>query len=194
MTDATFRASCQGRELTPQGSEGVETTTNGIRSARACWDGRRCSRSSAAGQRAHDRARGSASTWRRAGTGEAVPTLVCYLRGHFDRFPRAIGNACPRDGARPAPHRSVAKLKNMSTWTDRLGSTNLRTFTDAKGHFWLEQNPAKRSKWGKLARQGHEMAWEFARSHGEYTGRMLIDGEITTPAEATKKFLLRRSA
>jgi hypothetical protein len=82
----------------------------------------------------------------------------------------------------------MAKLKDMSTWTDRLGSTSLRTFTDAKGHFWLEQNPAKRSKWAKLARQGHEIAWEFERPHGEYSGRMLIDGELTTPAKATKKF------
>jgi hypothetical protein len=83
----------------------------------------------------------------------------------------------------------VAKLKDMSTWTDRLGKTELRTFTDAKGKFWLEQNPAKRSKWAKLARKGHEIAWEFERSGGGYSGRMLIDGEITTPAEATKKFL-----
>jgi hypothetical protein len=39
------------------------------------------------------------------------------------------------------------KLEDTSTWTDRLGSSKLRTFTDADGHFWLEQNPEKRSKW-----------------------------------------------
>ena len=61
--------------------------------------------------------------------------------------------------------------------------------TDAEGHFWLEQNSAKASKWAKLARQGHDIAWEFARPGGAYTGRMLIDGEIYTPSEATKKFL-----
>jgi hypothetical protein len=82
----------------------------------------------------------------------------------------------------------VATLKDMSTWTGRLGKTELRTFTDAEGHFWLEQNPAKRSKWAKLARQGHEIAWEFERSGGGYSGRVLIDGEIYTPSEATKNF------
>jgi hypothetical protein len=40
-----------------------------------------------------------------------------------------------------------------------------------------------------LARQGHQLAWEFAGPGGAYTGRMLIDGEIYTPSEAMKKFL-----
>ena len=74
---------------------------------------------------------------------------------------------------------------DMKTWTDRLGHTRLRTFTDEHGHFWLEQNPAKNSKWAKLARKGHEMAWEFGTPGGAYTGRLLIDGEIYTSAEAT---------
>ena len=69
------------------------------------------------------------------------------------------------------------------------GCTKLRTFTDNEGHFWLEQNAAKASKWGKLARKGHEIAWEFTGPGGGYTGRMLIHGEIYTPSEATKKFL-----
>ncbi len=79
-------------------------------------------------------------------------------------------------------------LKNMQTWTERLGHSKLRSFTDSEGHFWLEQNPAKASKWAKLARQGHDVAWEFAGPGGEYTGRLLVDGEIYTPSEATKKF------
>jgi hypothetical protein len=83
----------------------------------------------------------------------------------------------------------VPDLKNMRTWTARLGHSKLRTFTDAEDHFWLEQNSAKASKWAKLARQGHDIAWEFERSGRGYTGRMLIDGEIMTPSEATKKFL-----
>jgi hypothetical protein len=53
----------------------------------------------------------------------------------------------------------------------------------------LEQSPNKRSNWAKLARQGHDIAWEFERSGGPYTGRMLIDGEIYTPSQATRKFL-----
>jgi len=82
-----------------------------------------------------------------------------------------------------------AVFSDMTTWTDRLGHTELRSFTDKNHHFWLEQNRAKRSKWAKLARQGHDMAWEFAGPGGSYTGRLLIDGEIYTTSEATKKFL-----
>ena len=63
----------------------------------------------------------------------------------------------------------------------------------AEGPFWLEQNSAKASKWAKLARQGHDIAWEFAGPGGAYTGRMLIDGEIYTPSEAMKKLLERRA-
>jgi hypothetical protein len=73
-------------------------------------------------------------------------------------------------------------------WTDRLGHTSLRSFTDEHDHFWLEQNAAKNSKWAKLARKGHEMAWEFAKPGGAYTGR-IIDGTIYTTSEATNKFL-----
>jgi hypothetical protein len=92
--------------------------------------------------------------------------------------------------SRAAPSKEfVAKLKDMATWTDQLGRSALRSFTDQEGHFWLEQNPAKASKWAKLARQGHAIAWEFDGPRGAYTGRMLIDGQIYTPSEATKKFL-----
>ena len=94
------------------------------------------------------------------------------------------------------PRRSVSDtirlmplLTDMKTWTERLGHSNLRSFTDKDGHFWLEQNAEKSSKWAKLARKGHDIAWEFDGSGGAYTGRMLIDGEIYTPSEATNKFL-----
>jgi hypothetical protein len=80
-------------------------------------------------------------------------------------------------------------FSDIKTWTDRLGHTNLRSFTDKDHHFWLEQNPAKNSKWAKLARAGHAMAWEFTSPGGAYTGRLLFDGEIYTTSEATKKFL-----
>ncbi|MCU1328873.1 MAG: hypothetical protein JWN34_4243 [Bryobacterales bacterium] len=62
--------------------------------------------------------------------------------------------------------------------TDRLGDTRLRTFTNAEENFWREQNPAKTSKWAKLANEDHAVAREMASSGGSYTGRMLIDGEI----------------
>ncbi len=84
-------------------------------------------------------------------------------------------------------------LQDMSTWTDRLGHSKLRSFTDAEGHFWLEQNENKPSKWGKFAREGHEVAWEFDSPGGAYSGRILIDGEIYTPSEATKKFFKPKS-
>lgn len=83
----------------------------------------------------------------------------------------------------------MPELKNIKTWTERLGHSKLRSFTDEEGHFWLEQNTAKDSKWAKFAQEGHEMAWEFDGPGGSYTGRVLIDGEIYSSREATKKFL-----
>ena len=83
----------------------------------------------------------------------------------------------------------MPELKNMKSWTEHLRHSGLRSFTDKDGHLWLEQNAEKRSKWAKLARAGHDVAWEFDSQGGAYTGRMLIDGEILTPSEATKQFL-----
>jgi hypothetical protein len=76
----------------------------------------------------------------------------------------------------------------MSTCTDHTGHDRLRSFKADEGGVWIEQNPTKRTKWAKLAREGHAVVWEFAQGGG-YSGRMLVDGEILTPAEATKKFL-----
>lgn len=86
----------------------------------------------------------------------------------------------------------MPKLKDMKTWTEHLGHSGLRSFTDREGHFWLEQNKAKASKWAKFAREDHDVAWEFAGPGGAYTGRMLIDGEIYTPSEATRTFLKKK--
>jgi hypothetical protein len=83
----------------------------------------------------------------------------------------------------------IPEFTDIETWTDRLGHSRLRSFTDENNHFWLEQNASKASKWAKLAREGHEMAWEFDSPGGAYTGRLLIDGEVYTTAEATRKFL-----
>jgi hypothetical protein len=44
------------------------------------------------------------------------------------------------------------KLTDMATWTELTGYAQLRSFVDDEGHFWLEQNSSKQSKWGKLAR------------------------------------------
>jgi hypothetical protein len=70
----------------------------------------------------------------------------------------------------------MPELKNMKTWTGRLAPSKLRSFTDEQGHFWLEQNPDKASKWAKLATKGHEIAWEFAGLGA--AGRMLGAFEI----------------
>ena len=78
---------------------------------------------------------------------------------------------------------------HIKTWTERLGHSRLRTFTDEDGHFWLEQNASKDSKWAELARTDHEIAWEFDSRGGGYTGRLMIDGKVYTTADATKKFL-----
>jgi hypothetical protein len=83
----------------------------------------------------------------------------------------------------------MPEFSDISTWTERLGHSKFRTFTDDEGHFWLEQNTNKTSKWAKLAREGHQLAWEFDSPNGSYTGRLLIDGEVYTSAEATRKFL-----
>jgi hypothetical protein len=83
----------------------------------------------------------------------------------------------------------MPEFRDMKTWTEHLGHARLRSFTDDQSHLWLEQNANKSSKWARLAREGHEVAWEFYGPGGAYTGRMLIDGEIYTPPEATKKFL-----
>ena len=88
----------------------------------------------------------------------------------------------------------TAEFTKMKTWTERLGHSRLRSFTDSEGHLWLEQNPSKKSKWGALAKAGHELAWEFGSPDGKYTGRMLVDGEVYSTSEATKKFLRVRSA
>ncbi len=77
----------------------------------------------------------------------------------------------------------------MKTWSDTLGHSRLRSFTDERNHLWLEQNASKASKWAKLARQGHDIAWEFEGPGGAYTGRLLIDGVVYTTAEAMTKFL-----
>lgn len=86
-----------------------------------------------------------------------------------------------------------AKLNDMTTWTDRLGHSKLRTFTDEDGRFWIEQNASKKSRWAKLAREGYAIAWEFDSPEASYTGRLLIDGEVYSSSEATDKFLKKLS-
>jgi hypothetical protein len=90
-------------------------------------------------------------------------------------------------GSVPTPERPT--LTDVRSWTDRLGRSRLKTFTEEDGRFWLEQNDNKRSRWGKLAREGHQVAWQFDKPGGSYTGNILVDGEIYSVSAATKKFL-----
>jgi hypothetical protein len=39
-----------------------------------------------------------------------------------------------------------------------------------------------------VAREGHDIVWEFEPGGG-YSCRMLVDGEVMTPKEATRRFL-----
>ena len=79
-------------------------------------------------------------------------------------------------------------LNVMKTWTGRTGHDQLRFFVT----FWLEKNVHKTSKWSKPARESHDIAWEFGANR-RYTGRLLIDGEIYTPSEATRGFCRRKA-
>ena len=84
----------------------------------------------------------------------------------------------------------MAELNDMSTWGSQTKG-GLRQFITAEGH-WVEQNKKKNSRWAKLAREGHDIAWEFEnREGGGYTGRILIDGEIMSAKEAHQRFLSR---
>ena len=79
-------------------------------------------------------------------------------------------------------------LNDMSTWAVHTRG-GLREFFTKEGTHWVEQNRAKNSRWAKLAREGHDIAWEFEnRERGGYTGRILIDGEILTAKDAYKRF------
>ena len=89
---------------------------------------------------------------------------------------------------------SMPKLTDITTWSKRLGRTKLRTFMDAEGHFWLETKRSEAIEVGKIRPFWACGGVEFASAGGGYTGRMLIDGEIYTPAEATKKFFPRATA
>ena len=73
-------------------------------------------------------------------------------------------------------------LNDMSTWAVHTRG-GLREFFTKEGTHWVEQNRVKNSRWAKLAREGHDIAWEFEnRERGGYTGRILdrrrdYDGE-----------------
>jgi hypothetical protein len=81
----------------------------------------------------------------------------------------------------------LPEFTKISTWTERLGQSRLRSFTDAQKHFWLEQNPDKASKWAKLARQGE---YRRARRSGFFHALATLNptwtrSDITTGTDVT---------
>ena len=90
-----------------------------------------------------------------------------------------------RSERRPSPKCS-GSLRGGPTWNGRTGQDRLRFFTDEEDNFWLEQIH-RRPPNGRSSPKGHDVAWEFGPNR-RYTGRMLVDGVILTPSEATKKF------
>ena len=58
---------------------------------------------------------------------------------------------------------------------------------EAGDYRYVEQNTAKKSPWTSLAKNGHEIWWEFnKRRERRYTGRLLVDGHLYTVNEAKK--------
>jgi hypothetical protein len=107
-----------------------------------------------------------------------LPPVFRALSAGVEHKPRPMTGRLARYLADPYYPSVAQTLKDMSTWTELIGHAQLRSFVDDEGHFWLEQNAAKKTKWAKLARDGHDVAWEFSGRGGSYTGRMLIDGAV----------------
>jgi hypothetical protein len=78
-----------------------------------------------------------------------MPCPRCNVseREHKPKMPEGYAKIFGRDGW----VNRMAELENMKSWTEHLGHSRLRSFTDKDGHLWLEQNAEKRSKWAKLA-------------------------------------------
>jgi len=50
---------------------------------------------------------------------------------------------------------------------------------DIWGYRFLTQNPAKKSKWGKLAQQGHKIVWVIRNRDNVWMCKC-VDGEVST--------------
>jgi hypothetical protein len=63
----------------------------------------------------------------------------------------------------------------------------LKTTTLPSGEQWLEQNTRPGTRWGFLAKAGHDVQ-HLMKKGGGYAGKMKVDGKEYTYEEATKKF------
>lgn len=89
---------------------------------------------------------------------------------------------------------SAAALARACPRAEIVGDTPAAQcrIAEAGDYTYIEQNTGKKSPWTRLARQGHRIWWEFnKRGRKSYTGRLIIDGELYTVAEAKKKFNVR---
>ena len=79
--------------------------------------------------------------------------------------PFFVTPSCDRFKREMTPPSRAINARTLAT----SGSLMIRPFMDKQGHFWLEQNPAKRSKWAKLAREGHQ--WLGVRASRRHVHR-----------------------
>jgi hypothetical protein len=67
------------------------------------------------------------------------------------------------------------KLFGGGRGVQKFARSGLRHVKLAGGALLVEQNPAKKSEWAELARQGRRVAWVMR--DGEYLARV-VDGEV----------------
>jgi len=60
---------------------------------------------------------------------------------------------------------------------------------EAGEYIYIEQNTKKKGPWTRLAKQGHEIWWEFRKGNAKYTGRLIIDDEQYPVSEAKRRFM-----
>jgi hypothetical protein len=75
---------------------------------------------------------------------------------------------------------SVVSLAGKTVKVERTGSQKLRTVrvvVDGREYQMIEQNPEKPSRWGKLARDGHQVVQVRDVELGKYVAAV-VDGKV----------------
>ena len=75
---------------------------------------------------------------------------------------------------------SVVSLAGKTVKVERTGSQRLRTVRfemDGREYQMIEQNPEKPSRWGKLARDGHQVVQVRDVELGKYVAAV-VDGKV----------------
>ena len=68
------------------------------------------------------------------------------------------------------------KLFSGGRGVKRFPRSGIRYVDLGDGAILVEQNPKKQSRWARLAREGHRIAWVL--KDGEYLAR-IVDGKLT---------------